>query len=176
MTAPTWLWLACTLMLVPWARAPSDVHDRGEVGSVPLALDLAAASLRAGQSVAASFALAAPVAPIACRAQLDRVIALLRAGADAREAWAAVDIASPLGVIARVVGRSIVSGARLAAALEAAARELRREAAGTAQARAQRAGVLAAAPLALCFLPSFVCIGVVPAIVGLAGPALHATP
>ena len=35
--------------------------------------------------------------------------------------------------------------------------------------RAQRAGIGVLAPLGLCFLPAFVCIGVVPIIVGLAG-------
>ena len=32
----------------------------------------------------------------------------------------------------------------------------------------ERAGVLAAAPLGLCFLPSFVCLGIVPIVVGIA--------
>jgi pilus assembly protein TadC len=140
---------------------------------LPLVLDLAAAALRAGQAVAAAFVVAAPAAPAALRAEIDRVVALLRAGAEASDAWAAVPASSQLGVVARVAGRSIVSGARLAHALEHAARELRRDSAARAEARAHRAGVLAAGPLALCFLPSFVCLGIVPAVVGLAGPALR---
>jgi pilus assembly protein TadC len=169
-----WLWLATAIMLLPGARASAGTDE--SVGSVPLALDLAAAALRAGQSVAAAFALVSAAAPQAQRLELERVVAQLRAGAEPLEAWTVVDAASPLAVVARVAGRSIVSGARLAGALEHAARELRREAAGEAQERAHRAGVHAVAPLALCFLPSFVCIGIVPAIVGLAGPALHAAP
>jgi pilus assembly protein TadC len=36
-------------------------------------------------------------------------------------------------------------------------------------AAAERAGVLIAGPLWLCFLPAFVCLGIVPVIAGLAG-------
>jgi pilus assembly protein TadC len=38
-----------------------------------------------------------------------------------------------------------------------------------AAAAAERAGVLIAGPLGLCFLPAFVCLGIVPVVVGLAG-------
>ncbi len=41
-----------------------------------------------------------------------------------------------------------------------------------AEARAQRAGVLIAAPLGLCFLPAFLVLGVVPVVIGLAGEVL----
>lgn len=34
----------------------------------------------------------------------------------------------------------------------------------------RRVGVLAVAPLGLCFLPAFVLLGIVPVVVGLAGP------
>ena len=39
----------------------------------------------------------------------------------------------------------------------------------SATAAAERAGVLIAGPLGLCFLPAFVCLGVVPVVAGLAG-------
>jgi len=58
------------------------------------------------------------------------------------------------------------------AAMSAGAAELavaRRAAAGDgAEATAERAGVLIAGPLALCFLPAFVVLGLVPTIAGLA--------
>ncbi|MFD1151692.1 secretion system protein, partial [Saccharothrix hoggarensis] len=38
-----------------------------------------------------------------------------------------------------------------------------------AEARAQRAAVLVAGPLALCFLPAFLCLGVAPVVIGLVG-------
>ena len=41
-----------------------------------------------------------------------------------------------------------------------------------AEQAARRVGVLAVAPLGLCFLPAFVLLGVVPVVIGLAGPLL----
>ncbi|SLJ82662.1 putative alanine-rich membrane protein [Mycobacteroides abscessus subsp. abscessus] len=41
-----------------------------------------------------------------------------------------------------------------------------------AAARAERAGVLISGPLGLCFLPAFLCLGIVPVVVGLAGRVL----
>ncbi|MCU1692975.1 MAG: hypothetical protein JWM64_2066, partial [Frankiales bacterium] len=52
------------------------------------------------------------------------------------------------------------------------AAEARASATARAEQRARRAGVLAVAPLGLCFLPAFVLLGVVPVVVGLAGPLL----
>ncbi|CKW18115.1 alanine rich membrane protein [Mycobacterium tuberculosis] len=37
----------------------------------------------------------------------------------------------------------------------------------------ERAGVLIAGPLGLCFLPAFLCVGIVPLVVGLAGDVLQ---
>ena len=46
---------------------------------------------------------------------------------------------------------------------------MRRDAEHRAAAAAERAGVLIAGPLGLCFLPAFICVGVVPVVIGLAG-------
>jgi hypothetical protein len=51
---------------------------------------------------------------------------------------------------------------------------LRGELRAVALARAARAGVLGMAPLGLCFLPAFVCLGVVPDVVALFGGSWHA--
>ena len=48
----------------------------------------------------------------------------------------------------------------------------RRRAHDDAHARAERAGVLVSGPLGLCFLPAFVCLGIVPVVIGLAGTTL----
>jgi hypothetical protein len=42
-----------------------------------------------------------------------------------------------------------------------------------AAATAERAAVLIAGPLGLCFLPAFVCLGIVPVVAGLAGHLLQ---
>jgi pilus assembly protein TadC len=43
----------------------------------------------------------------------------------------------------------------------------------TATAAAERAGALIAGPLGLCFLPAFICLGIVPVVAGLAGDVLQ---
>ncbi|WP_335618081.1 hypothetical protein [Lentzea guizhouensis] len=48
----------------------------------------------------------------------------------------------------------------------------RADAVDQAEAKAQRAAVAVAAPLALCFLPAFLCLGVLPVVLGLAGQFL----
>ena len=53
------------------------------------------------------------------------------------------------------------------------ATQTREEAADAARAAAERASVLIAAPLGLCYLPAFLCLGIVPVIAGLAGDVLH---
>ncbi|MDO3640328.1 type II secretion system F family protein, partial [Mycolicibacterium sp. KC 300] len=42
-----------------------------------------------------------------------------------------------------------------------------------AGAAAERASVLIAAPLGLCYLPAFLCLGIVPVVAGLAGDVLQ---
>ena len=71
--------------------------------------------------------------------------------------------------IGEVLGGAASGGSGAGPALEHTAERLRAEATATAQARVERAGVLVAGPLGLCFLPAFVCLGVVPVVAGLAG-------
>ncbi|MGH3521756.1 MAG: type II secretion system F family protein, partial [Mycobacterium sp.] len=73
----------------------------------------------------------------------------------------------------RLARRSAASGAALADAGAELATPCRHVAAHSAGAAAERAGVLIAGPLGLCFLPAFVCLGVVPVVAGLAGDLLQ---
>jgi Flp pilus assembly protein TadB len=150
-------------------RRPAPEHpDR----SLAIALDLCAAALRAGRTPADALAAALPAADHATAAALGRVAGLLRLGADPVRAWQVLDADGPLGSVAATAARSAVSGIRSATAFERLADEIRADCAAAAAARAQRAGVLAIAPLAACFLPAFVCLGIVPTVVGVAGSVL----
>jgi hypothetical protein len=51
--------------------------------------------------------------------------------------------------------------------------QCRQDVAHMAAATAERAAVLIAGPLGLCFLPAFVCLGIVPVVAGLAGDLLQ---
>ena len=95
-----------------------------------------------------------------------------RLGAAGMEAWGPVHADDPLAPLARAFVRSGTTGAPLAETVAAVADEQRRAARWSAEAAARRAGVLAVGPLAVCFLPAFVLIGVVPVILAVAGEVL----
>jgi pilus assembly protein TadC len=151
-------------------RAPPDAMRR-----VPLVLDLLAAALRSGQPVATAVGVVAPVAGDDHGERLRLVAGLLRFGADPALAWASLSD-SVLAPVAGAAVRSAESGLRLARGFELLAAELRDEARAAALARAHHAGVWAMAPLGLCFLPAFACLGVLPVIVGIAHGVLSGTP
>ncbi len=70
------------------------------------------------------------------------------------------------------IARSAETGAALVDALPGIAADLRREARTAAEVAARSAGVRAVGPLAVCFLPAFLLVGVVPVVVGLARSVL----
>jgi pilus assembly protein TadC len=171
----TWVLLALAVLATPTRgairgrRAGQRHADR----SAALVLDLTAAALRSGKPMAAALELAAPAGTASIAEPLRHVAQLLHLGADAAEAWSGMPRDGPLAEVRRVAVRSASSGLRLAAAFERLATELRTEAATAATARAHRAGVTALGPLAACFLPSFVCLGIVPVVVGVVRAALR---
>ncbi|WP_236796292.1 type II secretion system F family protein [Amycolatopsis sp. GM8] len=130
--------------------------------------DLFAACLRAGLPVPA--AISAVIDGQAGREAdaLRATAGLLSLGAGPAEAWAPARAGPGTAELARAAQRTARSGTALAAVAEELAVDLRLSMTDKAEAAAQRAGVLIAGPLALCFLPAFLCLGVVPVVVGLA--------
>jgi pilus assembly protein TadC len=153
-----------------------------EHGPDPLAvascLDVLAVCLGAGMAVSAAAVAAAPAAPPNLATVLRRAANLLALGADPAVAWSIPsgpqDSADPqIETLLRLARRSASSGAALAGGVTELAEEARHDAAHAATAAAERAGVLIAGPLGLCFLPAFVCLGIVPVVAGLAGDVLQ---
>lgn len=137
--------------------------------------DLLAACLRAGLPTAAALRAVAPAAPDSLSDRLQRAADLLALGADPAVAWAPTEAgpgAPEFDALARLARRSARSGSSLAAAIGELAEERRTQVEEAATARAERAGVLIGGPLGLCFLPAFICLGIVPVIIGLAGGVL----
>ncbi|WP_040773158.1 type II secretion system F family protein [Nocardia pneumoniae] len=141
--------------------------------------DLLAACLRAGLPMADAARAVAPEAPEPLGGALRRAADLLALGADAATAWEQVarDGAGRPGAdeiesLARMARRSARSGASLAVAVGELAGQRRATVEDTAAAKAERAGVLIGGPLGLCFLPAFVCLGIAPVVIGLAGRVL----
>lgn len=139
--------------------------------------DLLAACLDAGMPVGAGLlavnSIRRPV--LAQRAQdgrdpvelLDGVAALLMLGADPVRAWASAAPHTELGSLAAAAIRSAAGGTKLADAVREHAVTLRVAVADDAERSAGRAGVAMTAPLGLCFLPAFLCLGLAPVVVGL---------
>lgn len=100
-------------------------------------------------------------------AALRAVAALLALGADPGRAWSPADSLSVLAPIAAAARRSTVGGVGLAQAVRDQATVLSVEVAQDLERRAGRAGVMMAAPLGLCFLPAFICLGLAPVIIAL---------
>jgi Flp pilus assembly protein TadB len=156
-----------------WCRRAT---RRGPPPPEPLRLaatwDLLAACLRAGLPVPTAIRAVAADAPPGCADVLRRTAELLALGSDPTRAWAPALADPTTEALARGARRSARSGTALAEVADGLAQRIRAAAADTAEARAQRAAVLITGPLGLCFLPAFLCVGVVPAVVGLAGQLL----
>ncbi|MFF0389276.1 type II secretion system F family protein [Kitasatospora sp. NPDC004615] len=159
---------------LPRIRSPGERRRTAEhdwlVRQLPLTADLLAACLgSSGSPAGAAFAVADSV-PSPMRERLSGVAAQLSLGASPERCWEqlATDC-PPMAPLARCLARTTLSGAPPATALAGLAQSQRAAAARAAHARVRRAGVLATAPLGLCFLPAFVLIGVVPVVMGLTG-------
>lgn len=133
--------------------------------------DVLAACLSAGMATASATAAAADLAPPVLADQLTRAAHLLALGAASDRAWADPGASADRygAVLARLARRSASSGAALASSVAELADQVRVDAGAAADAAAERASVLIAGPLGLCYLPAFICLGIVPVVAGLAG-------
>jgi pilus assembly protein TadC len=134
---------------------------------LPVACDLLGVCLAAGLPVGGALQAVGTALPEPLGRQLRGVAALYRLGAEPRRAWA--DVVPELSALARTMVRAGESGASVAPALAALASDTRAAARAQVEADVRRAGVWVLAPLGLCFLPAFLCLGVVPLVLGIAG-------
>ncbi|MGW6448998.1 type II secretion system F family protein [Lentzea sp. NPDC055074] len=174
----TFLLLALAVLVAPPPRRSIDrfkprAHDSPRHEEEPdgpferaAAWDLLAACLKAGLPVPTA------IQAVGMR-ELAQVAELLRLGADPVTAWASALDRPETALLARAARRTARSGAALARQTAELAERTRAAAGDDAEARAQRAAVAVAAPLALCFLPAFLCLGVAPVVLGLADQFLR---
>jgi Flp pilus assembly protein TadB len=151
-------------------RKSSDVGRSDEISlQASVVADVLAATLAAGAPIEAALRGAVEASDQPTRGHLERVVSALEWGADPHQAWAALLDDPGFAPVARVVVRSHTTGASMSDALESAAMALRKTHVTAVEARARAAGVRSVAPLALCFLPAYLLVGVVPVIAGFAG-------
>ncbi|EHI13202.1 type II secretion system protein [Mycolicibacterium thermoresistibile ATCC 19527] len=126
-------------------------------------------------AVATAAVATAPAAPPTLARLLNRAAGLLALGADPATAWSGTGPAadSSTDALMRLARRSATSGAALADGVAELAATIRQQAEHSAAAAAERAGVLIAGPLGLCYLPAFFCLGIVPVVAGLTGDVLQ---
>jgi pilus assembly protein TadC len=134
---------------------------------LPAACDLIAVCLMAGVPVPGALAAVGEADAGPVGGALRRVAALHRLGADPPRAWD--DVPDELAGLGRALVRAGESGAAVAPALRSLAADGRAAARLEAEAAVRRAGIWVLAPLGACFLPAFLCLGVVPLVLGIAG-------
>ncbi len=173
-------------------RAPMTAQPYAARDVDPLAtastLEVLAACLRSGMAVPTAAVATALSAPPHLARILTRAADLLALGADPATAWSSPQrvggtvrlVRRPrqrgdddAEALLRLARRSASSGAALAQGVAELATQSREEAADAARAAAERASVLIAGPLGLCYLPAFLCLGIVPVVAGLAGDVLR---
>lgn len=175
-----WGWLlgagaaALGLRFLPMPPGAAERARRREYAllrsQLPLAADLLAGCMASWCPPDAAVAAVAEAMPEPMAGRLLAAAVQLSMGADPEACWESLGLADPvLAPLGRCLARAASSGAPPAAGLVRLADAERASAAREAQARVRRAGVLATAPLGLCFLPAFVLVGVVPVVTGLAG-------
>jgi hypothetical protein len=166
----------------PWSTVRRDRRQaEASARMCPVAADLLAACLASGAdplraAEVVAFCLRPPgrlatLSEQAAAEMADRfqeVAHLLRLGGNPVTTWRVVAAEPGLRPVADAIGRAGLSGAPPVATIRACATDLRKERHAASTAAARRAGVRGVAPLAGCFLPAFVLIGVTPIVLGLA--------
>jgi pilus assembly protein TadC len=128
----------------------------------PGALEAIAACLEAGLPLRQATAVVAGLSPPGVGALLHRVGQGVAVGLTDAEAWLGLAGDEVLGPLAKDVARAAGWGTTVGAILTDYAADLRRDLAGEARTRARAVGVRTALPLAACYLPAFVLLGLVP--------------
>jgi pilus assembly protein TadC len=161
--------------LPPLTAAPRAVRAEQDPMAMASGFEVLAVCLSAGMAVSEAARATAASAPPSLAAILTRAADLLALGAHPDTAWEVGEQADEqCAALVRLARRSASSGAALAAGVAELAEQSRQATLHRAEATAQRASVVIAGPLGLCFLPAFVCLGIVPVVAGLADDVLGA--
>lgn len=138
-----------------------------------LLIDLLGAMLSAGAPIGAALAVLGDSCPPPLSLSLQRVQGALALGADWETAWSSAVAQSDAatGATLRELDAALrfaaLTGASSAGIVHACAGQLRRRRNSEAAQRAAMLGVRLVMPLGLCYLPAFICLGVLPVVLAL---------
>ena len=150
-------------------RARREALDR----QAPVLADLLAATLSTGAPFRSALGAVATAVGEPMASALRPIITAIDLGADPVEAWRSCRASGAHALVIDAVVRAAESGAPVSKVLTRLADDLRREHRVVVEVAARSAGVRAVAPLAACFLPAFVLLGVVPVVASLAGSVVR---
>ena len=135
-------------------------------------IELFVACVRAGLSVQQATSAVSIVADEPTATYWIQVNSLLALGVEPERAWVHMSQLPGLQELARLVVMSEHSGAAIASGCQRLVDTLRADATSNAIAKAERAGVFISLPLAMCFLPAFIVLGLVPVVISLGAQLL----
>lgn len=167
---------------LPWAAAPvlglvgavglgqlmpraTLERERQRLLDAPQALDLMASCLDAGMPVRKACLAVGDAFEGPLGEDLREVTTLVTLGASDARAWTRLHDHRQLGPAADDLARSVESGTMLVAGLRKHALDARQERQAGLQKRARAVGVRTVLPLMVCFIPSFLLLGVVPTVI-----------
>lgn len=136
-------------------------------------IDLLGAMLSAGAPLGGALAALGDTCPPPLSLSVQRVQGALALGADWETAWTSAIAQSDAttGATLRELDAALrfaaLTGASSAGMVHAYAGQLRRRRNSDAQRRAATLGVRLVVPLGLCYLPAFICLGVLPVVFAL---------
>jgi len=158
--------LALAIGVPPARRRRAEASRRAALArDLPRAADLTATCLEAGAAPAEALGRVADAIGGPLGARLRTVASSLASGAHLP--GPPTGDGDPLAALLRAVDRATATGAPLADTVRDVVSDAREQARWQALERARRAGVQAVGPLAVCFLPAFVLVGVVPVVAGI---------
>lgn len=159
---------AATFLLLGRATPASRARRSAELtAALPQVCDLLGAAVSAGLPLRTAVQVVAETIGGAAAEPLAGIAARVRLGIPETDAWAELSADDPWQSVAREISRTVGTGLGLAQLLRDLARQARLVAASEAVIRARRVGVRSTLPLMVCFLPSFILLGVVPVVGGI---------
>lgn len=142
-------------------QAPHPLHIAADI-------ELFAACVESGLGLHTATSVVAEAAASDTASVWRKVSQLEAAGIAEREAFREMRAHDGFAELATIIESARQSGARIAPRCRELAVSVRADATDHARAAAERAGVLIALPLAVCFLPAFIVLGLAPVVISLA--------